>query len=105
MKETRCKSLIYHDSPPLRRIVEETASLLFVQTLPVLMRRQYQVQCDTKERFVRDFDPEEEAKKPATIAHSSGSTGLPSSVEIGQGRYTTFYPIGPGDRDLNTLPL
>ncbi|KAL8824145.1 MAG: hypothetical protein Q9191_005269 [Dirinaria sp. TL-2023a] len=105
MRETHCQCLIYHNSPQLSKIVEETRSRIPLQSFPILTRKKFDQPGDPKPPFERAFDPEEEAKRPATIAHSSGSTGLPTSVEIGHGRYTNFYAIGPGDLDLNTLPL
>ena len=105
MQETHCECLIYHALPQLVAVVEEAASLLSVQTLPILCRRDYDTPRDLAPPFERDVDVAEERRRPATIVHSSGSTGLPKPIEVGHARYTMAYAVGPGDRDLMTLPL
>ena len=106
MQETKCQSLIFQSSPQLLRGLEEVDSSMPVQILPILRRPEFNTpKKSPSTRFERDVDIEEERKRTATIGHSSGSTGLPTSFEVGHARYTMFYPLGPGDRDLFTLPL
>ena len=105
MQETHCECLVYHESPQLQVVVKEAASLMSLQTLPILSRRDYDTPEDTAPPFERDIDVAEERRRPAIIVHSSGSTGLPKPIEVVHARYTTAYAIGPGDRDFMTLPL
>ena len=102
MQETHCECLIYQESPQLLAVVKEAMSLMSLQTLPILSRHLYDVEGP---RFERDINIVEERKRTAIIVHSSGSTGLPKPIEIVHARFTTEYPIGPGDRDFLTLPL
>ena len=80
-------------------------SLTSSQTLPILSRNDYDKPGNPPLSFEREFDVAEERKRAATIVHSSGSTGLPKPIEVAHTRYTVPYAIGPGDRDLVTLPL
>jgi len=105
MQETHCGCLIYHEVPQSLVVVKEAASLMSLQTLPILPRHEYDKLEDHVPPFERDIDMAEERKRPATIVHSSGSTGLPKPIEVEHARYTMAYAIGPGDRDFMTLPL
>ena len=105
MEETHCECLIHHKSPQLLVVIQEAASLMSLQKMPLISRQDY----DTPEQpglpFHRQFDVDEERKRPAIIVHSSGSTGLPKPVDVGHARYTVAYAVGPGDSDFMTLPL
>ena len=105
MRETRCECLIYHELPQLLIVVKEVVSLTSSQILPILPRDDYDRPGNPPLPFVRDIDVAEEKNRAATIVHSSGSTGLPKPIEVVHSRYTIPYAIGPGDRDLITLPL
>lgn len=105
MKETRCECLIYDELPQLSVVIKEVVSLTSSQVLPILSRNDYDKPGNSPLPFERDIDMAEERKRVATIVHSSGSTGLPKSIEVVHARYTIPYAIGPGDRDLVTLPL
>ena len=105
MQETGCNCLIYHELPQLLAVVRQAVSLMSLQTLPILSRNEYDKPEDPAPHFERDIDVAEERRRPATIVHSSGSTGLPKPIEVVHARYTMAYAIGPGDRDLMTLPL
>ena len=80
-------------------------SLMSLQTLPILSRHDYDKSEEHSPPFERDIDVAKERRRPATIVHSSGSTGLPKSIEVAYARYTMEYPIGLGDRDFMTFPL
>lgn len=105
MQETHCECLIYHESPKLLAVMIEVVSLMSLQTLPILSRHDYDTPKGPAPPFERDIDVAEERRRPATISHSSGSTGLPKPIEVVHERYTMAYAIGPGDRDFVTLPL
>ena len=105
MEETHCNCLIYHESPQLAAVVKGAGSLMSLQTLQILSRHGYDKARDLVPSFEREIDVAEERKRPATIVHSSGSTGLPKPIEVVHARYTMDYAIGPGNRDFMTLPL
>ena len=105
MQETRCECLIYHDLPQLSVVIKEVVSLTSSQTLPILSRNDFDKPGYPPLPFEREIDVAEEKRRAATIVHSSGSTGLPKPIEVVHARYTVPYAIGPGDRDLLTLPL
>lgn len=105
MQETHCECLVYHESAQLLAVTNEAASLMSLQTLPILSRHGYDTPEDAAPPFEREVDVAEERRRPATIVHSSGSTGLPKPIEVVHSRYTMAYAIGPGDRDFMTLPL
>ena len=105
MQETRCECLIYDELPQLLVVIKEVVSLASSQTLPILSRDDYDKPGNPPLPFEREVDVAEEKKRAATIVHSSGSTGLPKPIEVVHARYTIPYAIGPGDRDLVTLPL
>lgn len=105
MRGTNCECLVYHDSPQLLAVTTEAASLMSLQTVPILSRYDYDTSEDAAPPFERDVDVAEERKRLAVIVHSSGSTGLPKPIEVVHSRYTMAYDIGPGDRDFMTLPL
>ena len=105
MQETYCECLVYQESPQLQAVANEAASLMSLQTLPILFRHDYDTPGDAAPHFERDVDVDEERRRPASIVHSSGSTGLPKPIEVVHSRYTMAYDIGPGNRDFMTLPL
>lgn len=105
MKETYCETLVYHESVQLVSTVAQVKAAMPVQTISILSRSGYDKPGSTKAFFRRNVDVTEERKRYATIAHSSGSTGLPKSIGITHARHTQLYPIGPGNRDFMTLPL
>ena len=105
MQETHCECLIYYDLPQLLAVLHEAVSLMSLQTLPMLSHHDYDRPNDSVLPFERDVDVAEERRRPATILHSSGSTGLPKPIQVAHARYTISYAIGPGDRDFVTLPL
>ena len=105
MRETHCECLVYDDLPQLEAVIKEVVPLTSSQILPILSRNDYDKPGNPPLPFERDIDVAEETKRAATISHSSGSTGLPKPIEVVHARYTIPYAIGPGDRDLVTLPL
>ena len=105
MQETHCECLIHHESPQLSVVIQEAASLMPVQTMPLLSRHDYGTFDAPTLPFDRQVNTDKERRRPAIIVHSSGSTGLPKPVEVGHARYTIAYAIGDGDRDFMTLPL
>ncbi|MCJ1381650.1 hypothetical protein MMC17_004761 [Xylographa soralifera] len=105
MQETHCECLIYYELPQLLAVLREIASLMSLQTYPVLSRHDYDKPEDSAPPFERDINVAEERGRPATIVHSSGSTGLPKPIEFAHARHTMASPFGPGDRDFMTLPL
>lgn len=105
MNETCCESLIYHESAQLAATVNLVKAAMSGQTLSILPRSGYDRPGSTEAPFRRIVDIAEERKRYATIAHSSGSTGLPKPIGITHARHTQPYSIGPGNRDFMTLPL
>lgn len=105
MQETHCECLIHHVSPQLSVVIQEAASLMPLQSMPLLSRHDYDTPDAPMLPFHRQVNMDEERRRPATIVHSSGSTGLPKPIEVVHARYTIAYAIGPGDRDFITLPL
>ena len=71
----------------------------------MMPRREYDVVGGGSPMFLREVDLEKEKKRFAAIVHSSGSTGLPKPIYCMHTRFITPYAIGPGDRELFTVPL
>ena len=71
----------------------------------MMPRREYDVVEGGSPMFVREADVMKEKKNVAAIVHSSGSTGLPKPIYCMHTRFTTPYTVGPGNRELFTVPL
>ena len=104
MQETNCECLIHHTSPQLSVVIQDAASLMSLQKMPLLSRHNYETP-EPGFPFHKQVDMEKERTRPAIIVHSSGSTGLPKPIEVEHARYTIAYAVGSGDSDFMTLPL
>lgn len=105
MDKTHCESMIYRESPQLIKTANSLKEENSIQILPMMCRKDYDKPDSTEPRFVREVDRNVERGRIALIQHSSGSTGLPKAIYSKHVRYTTPYPIGPGNREVMTLPL
>ena len=85
--------------------MDQVKAAMGVTTVPMMLRRDYDVESDSTPAFEREVNVEEEKQRYAAIVHSSGSTGLPKPIYCRHTRFTTPYAIGSGERDLFTLPL
>lgn len=55
--------------------------------------------------FARNYDPEHESKKIAVILHSSGSTGMPKPIFLGNGSCIAAFAVHLNMRAFLTSPL
>ncbi|KAL9607296.1 MAG: hypothetical protein Q9167_007777 [Letrouitia subvulpina] len=105
MKETRCECLIYYKSAPLLLVVDQVKASMSIMTIAMISREEYDGINDRSQAFSRSYKILEEKSRIACILHSSGSTGMPKPIYLPHSDFTKVYEIGPGDRDLMTLPL
>lgn len=105
MEKTHCETLIYRDSLQLTKSANSLKDEKSIQILAMMSRKDYDTPDTTEPRFVRDVDRNVERERVALIQHSSGSTGIPKPIFSKHFRFTTPYPIGPGNREVMTLPL
>ena len=105
MNNTHCESIIYRESPQLVKTANSLKEENSIQILSMMCRKDYDKPDCTEPRFVRTVDRNVERERIALIQHSSGSTGLPKAIYSKHVRFTMPYPIGPGNREVMTLPL
>ncbi|KAL8738447.1 MAG: hypothetical protein Q9181_000761 [Wetmoreana brouardii] len=104
--ETQCETVIYADSPQLRKVVDQVKEQKDVQTMTMLQRAGFDKPPTGEPPLERDIDKAKEIERNVVIMHSSGSTGLPKPIYTPHKRYTQSRHVpGPGTRELITLPL
>ena len=105
LEKTHCEAVMYRDSPQLTRVINPLKHGNSAHMVPMMSRKDYDKAGSTQPPFVRDVDRDVERERVILIQHSSGSTGLPKPIYSKHVRFTTPYPIGPGNREVMTLPL
>lgn len=105
MEKTHCETLIYRDSPQVIKTAKSLKEEHSIQVLPMMSRKDYDKPDSFQTRFVREIDRDVKRDCISLIQQSSGSTGIPKPIFSKHIRFTTTYPIGPGNREVMTLPL
>lgn len=105
MEKTHCETLIYGDSSHVTKTAKMIKEEDSIQVLPMMSRKDYDKPGTLQTRFVREIDRDVERDRIALIQHSAGSTGLPKPIFSKHIRFTAPYPMGPGNREVMTLPL